>query len=231
MKRLVLTRPEPGASDSAAKAAALGIETLIMPLFEIERVKWRAPEETAFDALLLTSANTLRHGGPELLRLRRLPVHAVGAATAEAARLAGFSVASIGGAGVDALLAGLARGIRLLHPGGEDRTPPQAHGAHITPITVYRGAPLAPDPAALASLPGTVIALHSRRAGQRLASLVADRATISLVADRATITLVALSPDAAADTGPGWHHLAIAARPTDTALLALAAELCLESDQ
>ena len=222
MRHFVLTRPEPGASDSAAKAAALGIETLIMPLFTIDRVAWCAPDETAFDALIMTSANTLRHGGPELHRLRRLPVHAVGAATAEAARLAGFSVASIGGAGVDVLLAGLPRGIRLLHLGGEDRTAPQAHGAHITPITVYRAAPLVPDPAALASLAGTVIAIHSRRAGQRLALLVANRATI---------TLVALSPDAAADTGPGWRHLAIASRPTDTALLALAAELCLESDQ
>jgi uroporphyrinogen-III synthase len=222
MKRLVLTRPEPGASDSAVKAAALGIETLIMPLFEIECVSWHAPDENAFDALLMTSANTLRHGGPDLQRLRRLPVHVVGATTAEAARLAGFSVASVGGAGVDVLLAGLPRGIRLLHPGGEDRTPPQAHGAHITPITVYRAAPLALDPAVLASLPGSVIAIHSRRAGQRLAALVADRSTISLVA---------LSLDAAADAGPAWHHLAIAARPTDTALLALAAELCLESDQ
>jgi uroporphyrinogen-III synthase len=222
MKRLVLTRPEPGASDSAAKAAALGIEALAMPLFTIDRVAWRAPDESAFDALLLTSANTLRHGGPELHRLHRLPVHAVGAATAEAARLAGFSVASVGGAGVDALLAGLPKGIRLLHPGGEDRTPPQAHGAHITPIAVYRAAPLAPDPALLASLPEAVIAIHSRRAGQRLGTLVADRSTISLVA---------LSPDAAADIGPGWRHLAIASRPTDTALLALAAELCLESDQ
>jgi uroporphyrinogen-III synthase len=222
MRRLVLLRPEPGASESATRGATLGIEMVKMPLFEIVRVPWTVPDPAAFDALLLTSANTLRHGGPGLERLRRLPVQAVGATTAEAAQAAGFSVAKVGGAGVDALLAGLPKGMRLLHLGGEDRTAPQAHGAHITAVTVYRAVPLEVAAEAIAGIEGGIIAVHSRRAGERLAELVADRATTAVVA---------LSVEAASGLGTGWQSVAIAPRPSDAALLALAAELCLVSGQ
>ena len=218
MRRLVLLRPEPGASESAARAAALGIEVVKLPLFEVVRVSWTVPDPSAFDALLLTSANTLRHGGPGLERLRRLPVQAVGAATAEAARGAGFSVAKVGGAGVDALLAGLPKGMRLLHPGGEERTAPQAHGAHITPLTVYRAATIELTAGDLDALRGAVVAVHSRRAGERL---------IELVTDGSSTAVVALSDEAAAGLGSGWQSIAVASRPSDAALLALAAELCL----
>lgn len=222
MRRLVLLRPEPGASESAARGAALGMEIVKMPLFEIVRVPWALPDPAAFDALLLTSANTLRHGGPGLERLHRLPVQAVGAATAEAARDAGFSVAKVGGAGVDALLAGLPKGMRLLHLGGEERTAPQAHGAHITPVTVYCANLLEVAAEALANIAGGVVSVHSRRAGERLAELVADRATTAVVA---------LSVEAASGLGTGWQSVGIAPRPSDAALLALGAELCLVSGQ
>jgi uroporphyrinogen-III synthase len=218
MRRLVLLRPEPGASESAARGAALGIETVKLPLFEVVRVQWTVPDPAGFDALLLTSANTLRHGGPGLELLRRLPVQAVGAATAEAASGAGFSVAKVGGAGVDALLAGLPKGMRLLHLGGEERTAPQAHGAHITSVTVYRAVPVDPMAGALAAIEGAVVAVHSHRAGERLAQLVFDRASTAMVA---------LSAEAASGLGAGWQSVAVASRPSDAALLALAAELCL----
>ncbi|MEO5641035.1 MAG: uroporphyrinogen-III synthase, partial [Sphingomicrobium sp.] len=145
MRPLVLLRPEPGAGESAATAAALGLTVLREPLFELVRVPWRVPDATQFDALLMTSANAALLGGPGLERLHELPVHAVGSATAKAARAVGFSVASEGGAGVDVLLAGLPRGIRLLHLAGAHRRAPQAHGAHIVPLTVYRSAASEPS--------------------------------------------------------------------------------------
>lgn len=218
MKRLVLLRPEPGASESAAKAAALGISTVKLPLFEVIAVNWTVPDPTGFDALLVTSANTIRHGGPGLERLRRLPVHAVGAATGDAARDAGFSVATVGGAGVDSLLAGMPKGMRLLHLGGEERTAPQAHGAQITPLAVYRAAPIDLPTEAIAILEGAVVAVHSRRAGERLAELLPHRASTAVVA---------LSAEAAGGLGEGWESVSVATRPSDAALLALAAELCL----
>lgn len=219
-RRLILLRPEPGASDTAAKAAALGIETGKMPLFETVRVPWTVPDPAGFDALLLTSANAVRQGGPGLQRLRALPVHAVGKVTGDAALGAGFSVASVGGAGIDALLAGLPKGRTLLHLAGEDRTAPHAHGAHLVPITVYRAAALDILQSALALLCGAVVAVHSQRAGERLAGLIAPP-------DRTTTSLIVLSEQAGSGVGAGWASVAVARRPTDAALLAIAAELCL----
>lgn len=222
MKPLVLLRPEPGLSDSAARAVALGMTVIRAPLFALTQVPWTAPDATAFDALLLTSANAILFGGPGLERLKRLPVHVVGAATADAARAAGFSVASVGGGGIDIVLASLPRGLRLLHLGGEDRRIPQAHGASIAPITVYRAAPIDPPAGFSEQLMGAVAAVHSRRAGERLAEFAEARSGT---------TIAALSEDAAAGAGRGWGRIAIAGRPSDRALLALAAELCLEGIQ
>ena len=218
MRPLVLLRPEPGLSDSARRAAALGITALRESLFQTVRVPWRVPVADQFDALLLTSASAVQFAGPGIEQLRTLPVHAVGAATAEAARARGFSVASVGGGGVDVLLAGLPRGLSLLHLCGADRRAPQAHGAHIVPLTVYAAEPIDPAPGFVARVQGGVIAVHSRRAGERLADLVSERASIALVA---------ISDDAAAGAGASWERVAIAGHPSDAALLALAAELCL----
>ncbi|MDP9086717.1 MAG: uroporphyrinogen-III synthase [Pseudomonadota bacterium] len=218
MRPLILLRPEPGASDSATQATALGMKVIREPLFELVQVAWRVPELDQFDGLLLTSANAMLFGGPKLELLRKLPVRAVGAATAEAASAAGFSVASIGGAGVDVLLAGLPRGISLLHLSGADRRPPQAHGAHLVPLTVYRATALEPGEGFHEMIKGAVVAIHSRRAGERLAKLVEERAATALVA---------ISADATAGTGAGWEQIAVAERPSDAALLATAAALCL----
>ena len=86
MRRVIVLRPEPGASETVARARELGLDAVAIPLFEVEAVEWTAPEAGGFDGLLLTSANAIRHGGDQLQSLRGLPVYAVGKATSEAAR-------------------------------------------------------------------------------------------------------------------------------------------------
>lgn len=212
MRPLVLLRPEPGLSQSMARAQAAGLTAIACPLFAIQSVSWKAPEPSNYDALLLTSANAIRHGGKELATLSALPVHAVGDATAEAARQAGFTVASVGSGGVDALLATLAPGLRLISPGGEDRhVPPR----EVDMVTVYRAAAVA-DPE-LPTERDCVFAVHSPRAGARLAELAVERADA---------TIAAISGAAAATCGPDWREIAVAERPDDESLLALAARLC-----
>ncbi|HXG80622.1 MAG TPA: uroporphyrinogen-III synthase, partial [Sphingomicrobium sp.] len=120
MRKLLLMRPEPGLSASAERARAMGLEVVCRPLFDVEPVAWEAPDPADFDALLLTSANAVRHGGLQLDRLKGLPIHAVGEATATAAREAGFRVESVGPGGVAGLLAQLPASRRLLHLAGED---------------------------------------------------------------------------------------------------------------
>jgi uroporphyrinogen-III synthase len=219
MRRLVILRPEPGASTTVESAKAIGVDAFAMPLFEIEPVEWRAPAPGGFDGLLLTSANALRQAGDKLESLRALKAYVVGKATADAARKAGLDIASVGDAGIQRLLGSIESDLRLLHLCGEHRTAVEARQA-ITVLPVYRAAEL-PSPANLSTIGGQTIAVHSPRAGKRLAELV-DQAGL----DRGRMRIAAISGAAASSCGAGWDACEAAGQPDDGALLALAARLC-----
>jgi len=213
MRQLLLLRPEPGLTASAERARDMGLVVIACPLFRIEPVAWEAPDSRAYDALLLTSANAIRQGGSELERLKSLPVHAVGAATAAAAAEAGFSVETVGEKDIDDLVRHLASPPRLLHLAGEDHR--SADLPRLDRKIVYRSATIeVPD---LPPLEGLVVAIHSPRAGARLAELVPGRSQ--------TIA-AAISEAAATAVGEGWLHVEVAEQPSDSSLLALAAMLC-----
>jgi uroporphyrinogen-III synthase len=215
MRRLLVLRPEPGASVTAERARALGFTAVTAPLFEIEPLEWDAPEAGLFDGLLLTSANAVRHSGERLHELRGLPVYAVGEGTAEAAREAGFDIAATGDDGVDRLLGSIDQHLKLLHLCGEDRRDPVEARQQIGNVPVYRARTL--DSRDLRAAKDTVALIHSPRAGRRFAELVHDRAS--------TI-IAAISPAAAEAVGSGWATVESATEPNDEALLALAARLC-----
>ena len=213
--RILVLRPKPGASETLRKVREIGLEAVATPLFEIERVEWRPPDASAFDGLLLTSANAVRHGGEQLDELQALGAYCVGEATAEAARAAGFDITAVGDSGVDRLLASIEPDLHLLHLCGEDRRTPANAQQQITPIVAYRSRRIeAPD---LSAAPGSVALIHSPRAGRRFGELARDRGTISIAA---------ISPAAAEAVGEGWRIVEAADRPSDEALLALAARLC-----
>jgi uroporphyrinogen-III synthase len=215
MKAVLVLRPEPGASATVAKARERGLNAVAVPLFEIEPVGWNAPEPSRFDGLLLTSANAVRSAGEQLRELRILPVYAVGEATADAARGAGFDIAATGDAGVDRLLASIDADLNLLHLCGEDRRGPSAARQQIESVVIYRAKPIhAPDLSAAAD---SVALIHSPRAGSRF---------VELVDDRASVALAAISQAAADAAGHGWAAVEVAEEPNDEALLALAAMLC-----
>jgi uroporphyrinogen-III synthase len=215
MRRLLVLRPEPGASATVERARQRGLDATATPLFEVEAVDWRAPTASAFDGLLLTSANAVRHGGDELQKLRGLEVYAVGEATAEAARERGFGIAAAGEQGVDELLASIEPELRLLHICGQERREPHNARQQITSLPVYRARQLgSPD---LSNAQGSVALIHSPRAGRRFAELVGERSSIALAA---------ISAAAAEAADEGWESVSIAERPNEDALLALAASLC-----
>lgn len=209
MRDVVILRPEPAASRTADRAKAMGLGARKLPLFELVPIDWTAPEPDRFDALLLTSANALRCGGPELEKVMHLPVHAVGPETAEAARAAGFIVASVGDGGL--LGMSIPSGKRLLHLAGKDRIPMSLAEA----ITVYESRIL--DNPDASGLGGSIVMVHSPRAGRRLAELVKDRAGIAIAA---------ISTAAAEACGHGWERVEAAPQPGGAALLALAKRLC-----
>jgi uroporphyrinogen-III synthase len=201
------------------RARQRGLDAFAVPLFEIEPVEWSAPDAASFDGLLITSANAMRAAGDRLQGLRGLKVYAVGDATALAARDEGFDVAAVGDAGVERLLASIEADLRLLHLGGEDRKEIGDARQEISSITVYRSRPIEnPD---LSGTAGAVALIHSPRAARRLAELVSDRGSIAILA---------IGHDAAEAAGHGWQSVETAERPTDDALLALAASLCNKPD-
>jgi len=219
MARVLVLRPEPAASATVREARRLGLDAISVPLFEIEAVDWAAPDAGEFDGLLLTSANAIRCGGEQLGRLRDLKVHAVGAATAEAARNAGFTVASTGTSGVDQLLAGIDPDLRLLHLCGAHLRMPLDGSRAISPLVVYRSNEI--GAAQLSASAASVALIHSPRAGRRFAELAPDRGSLAVVA---------ISQAAAESVGTGWKSVAVADQPSDEALLALAARLCNKPD-
>ena len=215
MRRVLVLRPEPGASATVERARERGLDAIAIPLFEVEPLEWDAPEAGGFDGLLLTSANAVRHGGDRLSALRGLPVYAVGEATAKAAREAGFDIAAAGEAGIERLLGSIETDLHLLHLCGRDRREPSDARQRVTAVPVYRAAPI--DRPDLEAVEGAVALIHSPRAGARFAELVTDRASIAIAA---------ISAAAAEAVGGGWEKVEAAEQPGDDALLALAARLC-----
>lgn len=215
MRRVLVLRPEPGASLTVKRARKLGLDAFAVPLFEIEAVPWEVPDPALFDAILFTSANSVRNAGEGLTNLLGLPAYAVGEATAKAALEAGFEIAATGEAGVDRLLRSIRPEHDLLHLCGEDRREPDAPTQRITPVRVYRAKPvLAPD---LSGSEGAIALVHSPRSATRFGELVSKRQSIAIAA---------ISRASAQAVGHGWEQVEYCAQPDDDALLALAARLC-----
>ncbi|HVU29293.1 MAG TPA: uroporphyrinogen-III synthase [Sphingomicrobium sp.] len=215
MRRILVLRPEPGASATATRARELGLDVIAVPLFEVEPIGWTAPDPSEFDGLLLTSANAVRHSGKQLGALGGLPVYAVGKATGEAAAEAGFSVAAIGDSGAEGLLRSIDGNLRLLHLCGEHHKDLGGARQEVMPVPVYSSKAI--EDLDLGAAKGAVALIHSPRSGARFAGLVGERKSI---------VIAAISPAAANAVGSGWERVETSPKATDNALLALAARLC-----
>ena len=90
---ILVTRPHPDNESTAANLRARGHEVLLAPVLKFEPVAFHDQSETDYAAVVVTSANAVRAIAPQLpkLDLLKLPLFAVGAHTAEAARAAGFA--------------------------------------------------------------------------------------------------------------------------------------------
>lgn len=218
---VLVLRPQPGAEETARRARALRLDPIVAPLFAIVPRDWAAPDPGRFEAVMLTSANAARQAGAGLAAFGHLPAYAVGEATADAARAAGFADVRAGPSDA-AALAGMmaAEGVRTaFHPCGEDHVAVADDRLEILSVPVYAAEPASalPAAAAVALDRGAVALLHSPRAAARFAALAGNRGGIRIAA---------ISAAAAEAAGLGWLNIAIAERPRDQALLELAAKLC-----
>lgn len=221
---LVIIRPEPGLSATAAEAEKLGISIVTAPLFKIEPRQWNPPAPERVDALLIGSANAIRHGGDSLESFREKPVYAVGESTARAARDAGFGIAGIGEDHLQSVLDGLAgQSLRLLRIAGEEHVTVAVPGGIELVTRIAYASVAQPMPGNLVTTlaTGAIVLLHSAVAARYFAS-ECDRLGVS----RSRVALAALAPRIAEAAGEGWEAVATAAAPKDSALLALARDMC-----
>jgi len=227
--QVLILRPEPGASRTAAAAAGLGLDPVTAPLFEVKAVQWRPPPLWAYDAVILTSGNAVRMGGGKLKEMLDAACYAVGERTAQAALEAGFADVRTGPSDGAALVEFMAsEGVtEALHLCGRDHAQLSHPSIRIERRVVYAADAVEtlPEQAVSALGAGALALLHSPRAGACFSGLV-ESAGLA----KGGISIAAISDSAALAAGPGWKSKSVAAEPRDHALLELAAKLCKTGD-
>ena len=228
--RIWVTRTSPDAEATAERLRALGHAPLVAPVLELRPIGGPGPSLDGIGALAFTSRNGVT-AFAAVCTERSLPVFAVGAATARAARAAGFAAVHAADGDVGTLAALIVErrdgfsGV-LLHPGAHELAADLsgallAHDIAARAHAVYRTdparLPLAVT-AALAAQPMELdaILVHSPRAAQCLAG-VADLQRAAQLIDAYCIS--------AAAAAPLWslslRSVAVAPHPDETALLNL----------
>jgi uroporphyrinogen-III synthase len=125
--RILVTRPERDAARTAEKLVALGHQVTIDPVLVVEPVAFEPPTGS-YQAITVTSASALRmiERDSRLWSYRSLPLFAVGAHTASAARMTGFETVHVAEGDADALArlisTMLEPGARLLYVAGEEQS-------------------------------------------------------------------------------------------------------------
>jgi uroporphyrinogen-III synthase len=220
---VIAIRPEPGCTATVEAGREIGLAIEGWPLFEVSPLAWEPPRPDEIDALLLGSANAVRHAGSALEALRAKPVYAVGDATAAAAEEAGFTIVVAGTGGLQGLLDTLAGPLRLLRVTGAEHVPlAPPSGVEVETRVVYESVPLPLSRERAERLrEGALVLLHSAAAARHFASEV-DRHGVP----RHAIGLAALGPRIASAGGEGWSEIHSASEPREAALLALAREMC-----
>ena len=220
MKPCIIVRPEPGNQATAEAARALGLSVIAAPLYSIIPVEFNIDLSISYDAILITSSNSIRTSLPVLKQLTHLPLLAVGKASAQAARKAGFETIITGDADGQALgTQAVKLGFRhVLHLVGDPYKPVRVEGLTCDERTAYRATELPLPPKLEVALQSPcVILAHSPRAARRLSELAGAKGASSLIA---------LSAHVAEAAGEGWKHLLWPERPSADAMLGLAAPLC-----
>ncbi|MFN3669964.1 MAG: uroporphyrinogen-III synthase [Brevundimonas sp.] len=212
IRRVWITRAEPGARRTADRLSALGFSPVVTPLLAIRPLPQPSPDLTGIAALAVTSRNGVA-AFAALSAARDLPVFAVGDATAAAARAAGFADVRSAAGALDDLARLLAAeapadGV-VLAPGAREPAgdlPALLVGrVSVRPLAVYE----AVETGAAAPAAFDAVLVHSPRAGRALAALGPFAGQVA----------IPISPAAAAPLeGGSGLDIRLAARPDEAAM-------------
>ncbi|MET3579272.1 uroporphyrinogen-III synthase [Mesorhizobium robiniae] len=233
MVRVLVTRPEPGASRTMRRLEDEDFQPILLPLTETVALPVDVDGVTTnAAAVAVTSANAVRHAPKEIIAgLAALPCYAVGKRTAEAARAAGFLSVSEGPGDAEGLADTLAGDLaartvvylcgRVRFPAFEARL--KAAGVQIRAIETYDTVTLDhSDAAILARLSGQpveAVLLYSARAAAAMQALTGRPALRGLFEE--TWFFALSGRIAAALETVASEKLRVAPEPSEEALLQL----------
>lgn len=231
--KVLITRANPAANQTAKKLEESGHQAIVLPLFEIVDTGNPVPE-AKFDGFIFTSKNSV-----EVLKNRnwqpaskKTPAFCVGEKTADAAKTLGFSntyCASGGGAALAKLIGGMNfEGTKLLYFSTPDRSFDMASslksdGIIVDTVDIYQANPITP---ANQTLKGTIetvlngcIFVYSALSAQHLAQTLETINQSSLLKG---CTLVGISAQAVKPLEHiEWKEIFIAERPDETQMISL----------
>lgn len=232
MVRVLVTRPEPGASRTARRLETLGFQPILLPLTETSALPVEATIGGDAVAVAVTSANAVRHAPQALITaLASLPCHAVGKRTDEACRAVGFLSVTDGPGDAAALadvIAGALAGKAIVYLCGRVRFPGferrlAVAGVHVHAIETYDTAQIDyGDAEALTRLSGHPVEaalLYSAKASAALVNLLTRPTLRHLFEKTEFLTLSARVAEPL--VGVAGRRIQIAPQPDEDALLAL----------
>lgn len=231
----LIVRSEPGAGDFVRRLAREGVPAVACPVTTMQ------PLDTAFavpesaQGVAFTSVNAVRFYAGRGARTD-LPAYAVGAATARAARAAGFAIVHNAGSdvrGLESLISGRCRPSQgeLVYPTGRDVAGDlgrslESVGFAVLQTALYeaRGAEKLPESAAnaLHTRTATAVALFSVRNGLEFARLILAAGREDAVSE---LSVCCISESVAAAFGnerrlPAARRTVVAASPDADAVAA-----------
>lgn len=232
-RRVLVTRPEPGAARTAKRLATLGFEPVLLPVTQTVPLPVMMDRVLASGgtAVAVTSANAIRHAPPELLAaLVHLPCHAVGEKTAQAARGAGFSAVRTGLGTAEALadeIAASLAGKTVVYLCGRVRVSVfeqllQAASVRVLPVETYDTVALPHEDEAVAARlggPVDVVLLYSAKAAEAVSAL-AGRQTLVPLLGNATFACLSSRVAGATATVAG-DRIRVSREPNEEALFRL----------
>jgi uroporphyrinogen-III synthase len=235
-RRVLVTRPQPGAAKTAQRLEEMGFSPVILPLSQTQGLRVSPPDiPDMVDAVAVTSVNAIRHAPAEIVaRLAGLRCFAVGKKTAAAASKAGFSNVIEGPGDASGLAAMIVEherpGARIAYLTGHVRLPTfeaslADAGIRVLPIETYDTLAVDHSDAELARLFGSgpidAVLLYSSKAAEATAMVCRRRQWAFHFAEARHFCLS--SRIAAALSATCQERVLVAEEPSEESLLALLA--------
>jgi len=232
--KVLISRAEPAASQTAITLAKFGHEAVLLPLFEIIDTGNPLPDTQIYDGMILTSKNAV-----EILANRgwklddpNLPAFCVGERTKQAAIKLGFKNtfrANGGGAALVNLMAGLGlESSQMLYLSTPDKSfdmkmALKPNKIDVETVDIYQAKPFMPDSEeikeAILSIKGGYIFVYSALSGKQLAEILLSNNIANLLKQ---CTLISISNQAAKPLENfEWKRVLVAKKPDETSMIEL----------